>query len=67
MKRNWYMISGILLFAAILILDHTVDIPDAISGFGMGTGIGLELTGIVTQRLGRIRAFKERLLHGSIR
>lgn len=63
-KMNKYISSGLLLISTVLFLEHLIDLPEIIQGFGLGLGICLELIGAFTSKydMTKLKEFKKRIL-----
>lgn len=56
-------IIGLGLISLYLIINHIVDIPDFLSGLMLGSGIALELLGLVpNDKYKKMKEFKKQLL-----
>jgi len=49
-KLNKYMLLGLLIIGAMLVLNQFSLIPDFIFGMGMGMGFGIEIVGIFAMK-----------------
>lgn len=63
-RLNKYIIWGLLINSIILSVKQFINIPESISGFGMGLGIALEIFGIyfIKHDITKIKNFKRNLI-----
>ncbi len=63
-KMSKYVILGMLINSIVISAKQLANIPDGISGFGMGLGIGLEIFGLYSMNhdIAKIKNFKKNLI-----
>lgn len=63
-KMSKYVILGMLINSIVISAKQLANIPDGISGFGMGLGIGLEIFGLYSMNhdIAKIKSFKKNLI-----
>ncbi len=63
-RLNKYIIVGMLINSIVISAKQLANIPDSISGFGMGIGIGLEIFGVYSMNhdITKIKNFKRNLV-----
>jgi len=65
-KPNLYTAIGIFLIGMTLLLKNLISLPEFVSGLGLGTGLGLELLGLLqcTQVFTRLKNAKLAFFRG---
>ena len=68
-KMNWYLKSGLLISSIVIGVNHIIELPGSIHGFGIGVAIALELVGIYSLRhdMTKIKNFKKNLFRKFIK
>ena len=63
-KLNNFLKFGLLIIGMVLLLDHLLDLPEFIKGFGFGLGLSLELIGAYASKhdMTKFKEFKKRIL-----
>lgn len=68
-NMNWYLRLGLLITGIIMGVNHFIQLPHILYGFGLGLGIALEFIGIyaIKHDLSKIKNFKKNLIRGIVR